>query len=96
VSCPLLASAYREPARSRRSQIMVIFFRPNPHACQASLVALEVTDRCDVQTSVIIVFANCVFAAPSIPIEIAREQEQEINRAEVPPSLFTWNYYFSH
>jgi hypothetical protein len=38
----------------------------------------------------------CSFAAPSIPIESAREQEQEINRAEVPPLLFTLNYYLGH
>jgi hypothetical protein len=35
----------------------------------------------------------CSFAAPSIPIENAREQEQQINRAEVPLLLFTLNYY---
>jgi hypothetical protein len=36
------------------------------------------------------------FAPRSIPIEAAREQEQEINRAEVPPLLFTLNYYLDH
>jgi len=42
-------------------------------------------------------------AAPVLPIwrpvdpdRSAREQEQEINRAEVPPLLFTLNYYLDH
>jgi hypothetical protein len=38
----------------------------------------------------------CSFAAPSIPIENAPEQQQQINRAEVPLMLFTLNYYLDH
>jgi hypothetical protein len=73
-------------------------------ARRASGGALGLADRCHVQAALVIVFANvgmsgrCIatlFAAPSLPIESAREQEQEINRAEVPPLLFTLNYYFS-